>query len=417
MTRTIGALLILSVAFLAACAPKTPKASTPQATGSATPASADGSEDPAGRLRTLSFTKNLQMSASPTGYGGSVPRQRSELVPEIRAVYKGSPFADDYAEDRGHAWSWDDLVASGRLSAKTPASCITCKTPHIADIFAGEGWSYARRPLSDYTAEAHPSISCVNCHDPSTRALRVVQPAFREAAQRGGIDLGAAPRAAMLSYVCAQCHSEYYVEPGSSRVVLPWDRGTTPQAIYEHYASRPGGFEADYRNPDSQTALLKAQHPDYEVFAGGVHASAGVACATCHMPKVTEEGVTYTSHWVTSPLLRIAQVCLPCHKGKTEEWILGRVRYIQASVFALQRSAAQTLVRAHEAVAGAAAAGASDARLAPARESLRRAQWYWDFAFSENSTGFHDPVLSQNILAQAIGLAGAALESALRAAP
>jgi nitrite reductase (cytochrome c-552) len=413
MTRIVASLAVLCAVLLAACAPKAPAT---QATGSATPASPGAPDEPAGRLRTLSFTKNREMLASPTGFGGSVPRQRAELIPEITALYRGSPFADDYREDRGHGWSWDDLVASRRVTAKTPASCLTCKTPHIVDIFADEGWAYAKKPLSAYTAETHPSISCANCHDPSTNALRVAQPGFREAARRGGIDLDRAPRAAMLSYVCAQCHSEYYFEPGSSRVVLPWDRGTTPQAIYEYYAAKPGGFEADYRNPGSGVALLKAQHPDYEAWAGGVHASAGVTCSTCHMPRVTDEGVTYTSHWVTSPLRRTGQACLPCHKGKNEEWILRRVRYIQDSVFALQRGAAQALVRAHEAVAGAAAAGVTSAQLAPVRESLRRAQWYWDFAASENSTGFHDPVMSQNILAQAIGLAGEAVESAWRAA-
>lgn len=414
MTRLVAALAVLVVLLAVGCAPKA--AAPAQATGSATPASAEGSSEPAGRLRTLSFQKNSEMLASPTGYGGSVPRQRAELIPLLGAVYKGSPFAGDYREDRGHSWSWEDLVGSKRVTPKTPASCITCKTPDIAGIFASEGWAYARKPLSTYTGEAHPAISCESCHDPSTYALRVVQPGFRDAARRGGIDLDKAPRSAMMSYVCAQCHAEYYFEPGTSRVVLPWDRGTTPQAIYGYYASKPNGFEADYRNPDSGVALLKAQHPDYEAYAGGVHAAAGVACATCHMPKVTAEGVTYTSHWVTSPLQRIGQVCLPCHRGKTEEWMLKRVRYIQDSVFSLQQAGAQALVRGHEAIAGAASAGAGDAALAPAREALRKAQWYWDFAASENSTGFHDPVLMQNILGQAIGLAGDALRLAWRAA-
>ncbi len=414
MAGVIRSLLILHLVFLAACAPRSP--APPQATGSATPVSTEASSEAAGRLRTLSLAKNREMHPSPTGYGGSVPRQRSELIPEIRAVYKGSPFADDYREDRGHDWSWDDLVGSGRVTAKTPAACMTCKTPQVATIFAEEGWAYAGKPLSAYTGTAHPSISCANCHDTSTHALRVVQPGFRDAARRGGIDLDRAPRPAMLSYVCAQCHTEYYFEPGTTRVVLPWDQGTTPQAIYEYYAARPAGFEGDYRNPDSGTALLKAQHPDYEAYSRGVHASAGVACATCHMPKVTEEGGTYTSHWITSPLLRVDQVCLPCHRGKTAEWMVARVRYIQDSVFALQRSAAQALVRAHAAIAAARSAGASDAKLAAAREALRRAQWYWDFASSENSTGFHDPVLSQNTLAQSIGLAAEALQAAWRAA-
>jgi nitrite reductase (cytochrome c-552) len=387
----------------------------------ATPASIGASGQPGASgqksVQAASMERNSEMAASPSGYGGSLPVQRSTLILELARVYKGSPFAADYKEDRGHSWALIDLRATGRRTAKTPGSCITCKTSDIEAIFSDEGWGYAKRPLDDFLAEEHPAIACASCHDPKTHALRVVQPAFIESAARGSIDLSKASRARMMVNVCAQCHAEYYFEPGTNRVVHPWDSGITPKAIYEYYETKPSGFEADFTNPDSGVKLLKAQHPDYEEYSSGAHASAGVTCAACHMPVVTAEGKRTTSHWITSPLKRIGETCLQCHKGKTEQWVLARVRYIQDNVFGLQRTGAQAIARAHGAIAGASAVRVADPGvLAEARQTLRKAQWFWDFISSANSTGFHDPVLAQNTLAQSISLANEAILLAWQAA-
>ncbi len=72
------------------------------------------------------------------------------------------------------------------------------------------------------------SITCANCHDPATMSLRVSNPAFIEAMRKKGIDVAKAPREEMRSYVCGQCHAEYYFEPETSRVVLPRDKGRAP---------------------------------------------------------------------------------------------------------------------------------------------------------------------------------------------
>jgi nitrite reductase (cytochrome c-552) len=420
--KALRSILLLGFAIaLAGCPTKASKGAG-DAGSAATPAEPARVAAPGNVSRDISrevasMERNAEMAPSPTGYGGSVPRQRSELIPELAFVYKGSPFASDYKEDRGHSWAWADLLQSRRITVKTPGSCITCKTPDVAGIYEDQGWSYAKRPLADFASEEHPPVGCASCHEPKTYKLRVVQPGFIEAAARGGIDLAGSSRAKMMVYVCAQCHAEYYLETGSNRVVHPWDSGVTPQAIYEYYQAKPSGFDADFTNPDSGVKLLKAQHPDYEEYSGGVHASAGVTCAACHMPAVTEGGKRTTSHWITSPLKRIGEACLQCHKGKNEQWVLARVRYIQDNVFGLERSAAQTIARGHDAIAGAGTArGADTARLNKARESLRKAQWLWDFVTSANSTVFHDPVLAQNTLAQAIGLANESILLAWRAA-
>jgi formate-dependent nitrite reductase cytochrome c552 subunit len=37
--------------------------------------------------------------------------------------------------------------------------------------------------------------------------------------------------------------------------------------------------------------VLKAQHPEFEMWSQGVHARSGVSCADCHMPYVREGAV------------------------------------------------------------------------------------------------------------------------------
>lgn len=67
------------------------------------------------------------------------------------------------------------------------------------------------------------------------------------------------------------------------------------ESYYDSY-----GF-ADWTHTISRAPMLKAQHPDYELFKMGIHAQRGVACADCHMPFIAEGGVKYTSHHVQSP--------------------------------------------------------------------------------------------------------------------
>lgn len=363
-----------------------------------------------------SFQKNQEMTASPTDFGGSMKFQHSLRQPEILTNFKGMAFSKDYTEDRGHPHALTDLKESGRITLQSPGACMTCKSAHIIDIYKSSGEAYARKPLGELFAKMKYSITCANCHDPATMSLRVSNPAFIEAMRKKGIDVVKAPREEMRSYVCGQCHAEYYFEPETSRVVLPWDKGLHPEQVYAFYGGKPGGFEGDWVHPDSQTAMLKAQHPDFEIFSAGAHARAGISCADCHMPYMRERGRKYSSHWVTSPMKHIDASCRRCHPEEAK-WILSRVKATQKSVWELQHTAGTTVAKAHEAVARAVSLnGTNKAELDKAKEYLRKAQWYWDFVAAENSMGFHNPALCLNILGQSIDLAHKARESAGKAA-
>lgn len=367
-------------------------------------------------LEYKSYLKNKEMAASPTGFGGSLKEQKSIREPEMLINFKGMAFSKDYSEDRGHPYAMDDLKESKRVTPATPGSCMTCKTANLRDIYKDMGWKYAKTPLAELLPRIKHPIVCANCHESQTMKLRVINPAFVEAMGRRGIDVAKASQRDMRSYVCGQCHSEYYFEPETKRVVFPWDKGLSPQDMYAYYQGIPSGFDMDWLHPDSQARMLKAQHPDFEMWSGGIHGRSGAACADCHMPSYEEAGRKYSSHWMTSPMKHAQAPCRTCHT-QDKQWFLERVKSIQNNAFQLQRTAGQTIARAHEALGKAGASpNVNKEEMDKARELLRHAQWLWDFNAAGNSTGFHNPDQAISTLGQAIDLANQAIAAANRAA-
>ena len=367
-------------------------------------------------LQYESYKKMYEMSPSPTGYGGSVKVQKSDMQPELFTNFKGMPFSEDYGEDRGHVYSLEDLRDSKRIGTVSKGACISCKTPYIEQFYQEAGWDYAKKPLTELLDRAKHPVSCASCHDPETMNLRVITPAFIEAQGRRGIDMSKATREEMRTFVCAQCHDEYYFEPGTSRVVLPWDKGFKPEEMYAYYAEKPNGFIQDWQHPDSKAAMLKAQHPDYETYANGTHAKAGVSCADCHMPYMRKNGQKYTSHYITSPLKNLDSSCSPCH-SQGSAWLLERAKTMQDQTWQLQHNAGQTVAKAHGAIKKAGdSANVDQTELAKSRELVRKAQWMWDIVAAESSMGFHNTDQSMTTLGQANELAHQAIEAANRAA-
>lgn len=360
-----------------------------------------------------SYKRNLEMTPSPTGYGGSIKYEKAVRQPEIATNFKGNLFSKDYTEDRGHLYAMEDLRTSKRISPASTGSCITCKTPYIEKFYKEMGWGYASAPLTQLMDQAdNHSVNCANCHDPETMALRVINPAFIEAMQRRGIDVGKASRQEMRSYVCGQCHAEYYFVPGTYQVVFPWDKGLTPQEMYDYYATKPNGFTQDFFQTDSQVPILKAQHPDFEEWQNGTHGKFGVACADCHMPYMRQAGRKYSSHWMTSPLKHIKDSCTTCH-NQDQEILFQQVKAVQDNVWQLQRTAGTTVAQAHDAITRAAAKpGVNQSELQKARELARKAQWFWDYVAAANSEGFHNQTQELNTLGQAVDLAHQAIDTA-----
>lgn len=212
--------------------------------------------------------------------------------------------------------------------------------------------------------------------------------------------------------VCANCHVEYYFEGEGKYLTFPWSGGTRIENISEYYANE--GFK-DWEHPQSGAAMVKMQHPEYELFtADSTHYKAGVACADCHMPYTRDGASKFSTHDVKSPLLNAETACGACHTD---------VGYVTSRVATIQGQVSQTMVATEEAIiaaigaieAAAAAPDVDETLLAEARNLHREAQLRWDFLSAENSMGFHNPEEALRILAAATDLARQAQLKAIQA--
>jgi nitrite reductase (cytochrome c-552) len=172
-------------------------------------------------------------------------------------------------------------------------------------------------------------------------------------------------------------------------------------AIEQHYDSY--GFK-DFAHKETGAPMIKIQHPEYELWSTGLHASSGVACADCHMPYMRQGSVKVSDHWLRSPLQNINQSCGTCH-NISEEKLIERVGTIQTKTAGLLRRSEEALIDAIDAIVAAREAGFTDDQLAEVLQLHRSAQLRWDFVSSENSTGFHSPQESARILAESTDLA------------
>jgi nitrite reductase (cytochrome c-552) len=254
----------------------------------------------------------------------------------------------------------------------------------------------------------HP-VACIDCHDPATMQLRVTRPGFIEGirswkASQGvkDYDVNAqATRQEMRTYVCGQCHVEYYFKGPEKRLVYPWAKGIKVEEIYSYYAEV--GF-SDWTHADTGAGVLKAQHPEFEVYNQGIHARSGVSCTDCHMPYRREGALKVTDHQVRSPLLNLNRACQTCHHWPEAE-LKGRVEAIQERHVALRDRALGAVVDLIGELKQAKAEGRGGEEVARAREMQRRAQFYVDFVEAENSTGFHAPQETARVLGEAIDYA------------
>jgi nitrite reductase (cytochrome c-552) len=173
---------------------------------------------------------------------------------------------------------------------------------------------------------------------------------------------------------------------------------------------------ADWTYPGTGTPIMKARHPDYELFsADSTHFKAGVSCADCHMPYVREGAMKYSSHDIMSPLLDPQKSCGQCHTNV--DVVLARVNTIQDTVHTAKIAAEDALIDAITALQAAAAKPDADpVLLEEARTLHRHAQYMWDFISSGNSMGFHNPDEALRILSNAADLARQAQMKAAQAA-
>lgn len=329
-----------------------------------------------------------------------VAKSMIEYEPRLKEMWAGYAFSIDYREKRGHAYMLDDQTLTERQKVGQPGTCVHC---HASVVGAyrklGDGdltrgfEALNAMPYSEARQEVDHPIACIDCHDPRSMKLRISRPAFMEGiaaykASQGVADYDVntmATRAEMRSYICGQCHVEYYFSKGDRRLVFPWSEGLLADQMLAYYDRIDF---SDWTHKRTGTKMLKAQHPEFELWNQGIHGRAGVACADCHMPYRRVGASKVSDHQVRSPLLQVGASCQSCHAVPAAE-LLVRAERIQARNHALEGAALQAVVELIDDLEAAKNAGAGDAALAEARKRHRHAQFLIDFVISENSTGFH----------------------------
>lgn len=347
-----------------------------------------------------------------TPYGGSEPYSKLEKYPAMVRLWAGYAFSIDHNEERGHFYAQIDQENSERVKAprNQPGACINCHAGEAPLLIAEMGWEeFNHTPYNDLVDQLHTASTCADCHDPETMELRLTRPGLINALEQQGIDWTEATRQEMRTYVCAQCHVEYYFAGENKILTFPWANGKTIDDIDTYYDDT--GF-ADWTHAETNAPMIKIQHPEYEFFTTGLHYNSGVACADCHMPYIREGGVKISDHWLRSPLTNVNAACQTCH-NIPEADLEARILNIQNKTAQLLRLSEEALLEAIDAIVAAQEAGATDEALAEARDLHRRSQMRWDFISSENSTGFHSPQEAARVLAMSIDLAHRARLSAL----
>ena len=363
-----------------------------------------------------------------TRYGGSdaIPRQKLDEYPWLRLMWSGYAFSLDYREARGHAYMLQDQEQTERvLQRSQPGACLHCHSSVMpAYRFMGDGdvmegfrkinnmpYTEARNLTNDEgeLLIQHP-VSCVDCHSPDTMELRVTRPAFEigiaalkrheEGIENYDVNRDAT-RHEMRTYVCAQCHVEYYFTKPDNQLTYPWAQGLEIEEI-EAYYDEIDFYDWEHGYTGGQ--MLKAQHPEFELYSQGTHSRAGVSCSDCHMPYIREGALKVSDHHVRSPLLNVPRACQTCHNVSEDE-LLDRAHTIQDRTRLLTERASDALVDMMHEIAAAKERGATDEQLAEARRLHRRAQFRLDYIFSENSHGFHADQEAARILAESIDFA------------
>ena len=285
-----------------------------------------------------------------------VAQSKIEEDPRLKTMWAGYAFAKDFREERGHAYMLDDQTFTERqMVTQQPGTCMQChasiyvtyKKLGGGDLIKGFE-QMNQMPYADARKLVTHPVACIDCHDPATMQLRITRPGFIEGirdfkALQGvqNYDVNKqATRQEMRAFVCGQCHVEYYFKGSEKRLVYPWSKGLQVDNILAYYDEIK--FK-DWTHSETGAPVLKAQHPEFEMWNQGIHARSGVTCADCHMPYKREGALKISDHHVRSPVLNINRACQTCHKWAEEE-LKARVETIQARTFRLRNLAMDALV-------------------------------------------------------------------------
>ena len=166
-----------------------------------------------------------------------VAQSRLEEDPRLKTMWAGYAFAKDFREERGHAYMLDDQTYTERQQVvKQPGTGLQCHAsivvPYnkLGDGDPTKGFEKLNQmPFAEARKLVTHPVACIDCHDPKTLQLRVTRPGFMEGMRALKASMGVtdydvnrdATRQEMRSFVCGQCHVEYYFKGPEKRLVYP----------------------------------------------------------------------------------------------------------------------------------------------------------------------------------------------------
>jgi len=120
-----------------------------------------------------------------TRYGGSEAFQKLDTDPRLRRIFVGT-HSRSITGGTGHAYSLKDQDETERTKKKAqPGSCLHCHASAVpawrklggGDIMKGFELMCAL-PFQEARKLVDHPVTCLDCHDPKTMALRVTRPGF-----------------------------------------------------------------------------------------------------------------------------------------------------------------------------------------------------------------------------------------------
>lgn len=342
-----------------------------------------------------------------------VSQDKLQEDPRLKQMWLGYAFSKDFREERGHAYMLEDQLFTGRQQVPQPGACLNCHaSTYVTQVKLGNGDIQKgfelmnQMPYHDAVKGVKHPVSCIDCHNPKDMSLRVTKPAFMEGIKKykatqnvHNYDVNKmATRQEMRTFVCAQCHVEYFFKGPEKRLTFPWDKGLKADQILEVY--RENGHK-DWIHAVTKAEVLKAQHPEFEMFSQGVHAKSGVSCVDCHMPYQRVGAMKITDHQARSPLLNINKSCQTCHHT-SEVDLLSKVDLIQTRHLEMRDRALNALMQFIDDIKNATDKKLSADKIKKAQVLQREAQFLIDFVEAENSAGFHAPQEAARVMMTAM---------------
>jgi nitrite reductase (cytochrome c-552) len=342
--------------------------------------------------------------------------------PYMALLFNGWGFGIEYNEPRGHHYMLIDQLEIDPSRLKAGGVCLSCKSLYAPKLEEEMGLDYFRLPYLDVHARIPEplqttGVSCVDCHDNKTMALKITHPVAWRSFPLMGVKWEEATRQQMRSLVCAQCHVTYNIPKDekmqSVGLFFPYQGSQEGDISIENIIKviKDDPKVGEWTQSVTGFKLAFIRHPEYEFFSrGGTHWQAGAACADCHMPYVRVGAVKVSDHDVTSPLKKDMQACRQCH-AQTSQWLRDRVIAIQDRTVSLMNRAgyaAATVAKLFEMTHQAQSAGKQiDQKLYDQAKDLYLEAFYrLNYMGAENSVGFHNPTEGTRMLGDAIAMSG-----------